>query len=263
MRLTNEQIEEYDRLGFLFFPELLSKEEVAILREEVDRAMATPGAWTQRDRGATTTAMALWTQRGDSAYGLLPGLPRIVEPARQLLREDVFHWHSKFIFKAPRTGAPWKWHQDYGYWYGDGCPTERLLSVMVFIDEARPDNGCLNLMVGAHKLGRLEHVPIESGTDGNQLGMRDDAVRSLVERYEVRAMTGAPGGVAFWHSNVPHVSAANTSEYPRLAVIVAYNAMSNAPASGKGAGQGKPEPIRTESEDALLRWKARAGNAAS
>jgi hypothetical protein len=256
MYLTEAQIRQYDEEGYLFFPNLFSAEEIALLREEVEAAQTTTGAWSQQDRGATTKAMALWTRPGKSAYDLLPGLPRLVEPTRQLLGEEVFHWHSKFIFKAPRTGAPWKWHQDYGYWHGDGCPTEKLLSAMVFIDEARPDNGCLNLMVGAHKLGRLEHVPIESGTDGKQIGMRDELIEELKKTYEVRPMVGEPGSVVLWHSNAPHASSANRSEHPRLAVIVAYNAMSNAPVDERGVGQGKPVPIVNVPDDALFRWKA-------
>ena len=37
MRLTQEQIDRYDRDGFLVFPDLFSPAEVAALRAEVDR----------------------------------------------------------------------------------------------------------------------------------------------------------------------------------------------------------------------------------
>ena len=254
MRLTDALIEQYREEGYLFFPELFSPDEIAILRGDVEEALKTPGAWTQRDRGADTQAMALWTQKGNSAYDLLPAIPRLYEPTRQLLGEEPFHWHTKFIFKAPRTGAPWKWHQDYGYWHNDGCLTSNLLSVMVFVDEARPDNGCLTLMPGAHKLGRMEHVPIESGTDGKQIGMPDSNIETLKKHYPLKPLVGKSGGVAFWHSNVPHASAANTSAHPRLAVIVAYNALSNVPVDGKGDGQGKPLPIEPVADDAILTW---------
>lgn len=254
MTLTDAQVRQFDEEGYLFFPNLFTDEEIGILRGDVEAAMKTPGAWTQRDRGASTTAMALWTEQGNSAYDMLPRIPRLLQPARQLVRDEVFHWHSKFIFKSPRTGAPWKWHQDYGYWHLDGCPTERLVSAMVFMDEARLDNGCLNMFVGAHKLGRLEHTPIESGTDGSQIGMPDAITDELKKHYEVRPMVGKPGGVVFWHANAPHASDANRSDHGRLAIIVAYNALSNQPVPGKGEAQGKPVALEAVSDDSILKW---------
>ena len=38
MALTPEQIDQYDRDGFLIFPDLFSSEEVAVLRREVRQA---------------------------------------------------------------------------------------------------------------------------------------------------------------------------------------------------------------------------------
>ena len=42
--------------------------------------------------------------------------PRIVNSMRALLREEIYHWHSKVMLKYPEGGGAWEWHQDYGYW---------------------------------------------------------------------------------------------------------------------------------------------------
>jgi ectoine hydroxylase-related dioxygenase (phytanoyl-CoA dioxygenase family) len=70
-------------------------------------------------------------------------------------------------------------------------------------------------------------------------------------------MTGKPGGAVFWHSNTPHASDWNRSEYGRLAIIVCYNAMSNNP--GEGRGHGLPIPVELAPEDALIQWKHAQG----
>jgi hypothetical protein len=256
MTLTEAQIRQFREEGHLFFPELFSPEEVDILKADVDRAQTTSRAWSSRDRNAETKAISLWMEPGDSAFDLLRCLPRLVVPTRQLLEDEIYHWHSKFTFKAPRTGGSWHWHQDYGYWYHDGCPTARMLSVMVFLDEARLDNGCLKFLVGAHHLGRLEHGQVEAGTEGTQMGMPLTIVEEAKKRFEVRPMIGKPGGTVFWHSNLPHQSDDNRSDFGRLAIIVCYNAMSNAP--GEGKGHGKPIPVEMVADDALLKWRARA-----
>ena len=42
MRLSSEQIEEFDRTGFLFFPSLFTKDEIRVLTDEV------PSLYAQR-----------------------------------------------------------------------------------------------------------------------------------------------------------------------------------------------------------------------
>jgi len=251
MSLTEQQLEAFRRDGYIRLDGLFSDEEVSVLRRNVDRAQSSTTTWTSRDREAGQVALALWTQAGDSAYADLYRLPRLVIPARQLLGDDIYHWHSKISFKPPRTGASWHWHQDYGYWFHDGCLTANMLSAMVFIDPAREDNGCLRFLVGAHSEGRFEHDAVDAGTEGKQTGMSLSLVEELRRKYPERSMIGDPGDVVFWHSNLPHASATNRSEHGRLAVIVCYNAMGNDP--GPGRGHGKPVPIETASDESLLR----------
>ena len=33
----------------------------------------------------------------------------------------MYHYHSKLMLKEPEVGGAWVWHQDYGYWYQNGC----------------------------------------------------------------------------------------------------------------------------------------------
>ena len=107
--------------------------------------------------------------------------PRIVNGVRALLREDVYHWHSKVMLKEPRQGGAWEWHQDYGYWYHDGAPYPRLLSCMIALDPATRENGCLKVLVGSHLLGRLDHGRQGSqvGADPERIAARGAAARAL------------------------------------------------------------------------------------
>ena len=60
--------------------------------------------------------------------------------------------------KEPKVGGAWEWHQDYGYWYkNEFLFPDQMISVMVAITKANKENGCLQVIKGSHKLGRIEH----------------------------------------------------------------------------------------------------------
>ena len=47
------------------------------------------------------------------------------------------------------------WHQDYGYWYYNGC--------QIALDRSGVENGCLEMVRGSHLLGRIDHAPVPGG----------------------------------------------------------------------------------------------------
>ncbi|MCZ6676962.1 MAG: phytanoyl-CoA dioxygenase family protein [Candidatus Poribacteria bacterium] len=164
-----------------------------------------------------------------------------------LLREEPYHWHSKVMLKEAEKGGAWEWHQDYGYWYHDGCPYPRMVSAMLALDEATRENGCLKVMVGSHLLGRLEH-----GREGSQMGADPQRVKALEDKLPILYVEAKPGSVLFFHCNLLHASEPNFSERPRIAYICCYNALSNIPVIGEG--HGKPVRIQSVSDDAILRF---------
>ncbi len=94
--------------------------------------------------------LALWADISDDVFGAVSSSPRIVNNIRMLLREDVYHWHSKVMMKEARAGgASGNGTKDYGYWYGDGCLYPRMVSCMIALDPATKANGCLKVIPGS------------------------------------------------------------------------------------------------------------------
>ena len=144
---------------------------------------------------------------------------------QQLLGEEVYHWHHKLILKEPRVGGAWAWHQDYGYWYHNGCLTPQLAGCLIAVDRATRENGCLQVIRGSHRLGRLDH-----GKVGDQTGIFDhDRLQAILARHELVYCDLEPGSAIFFHSNLIHRSDQNKSPNPRWAFICCYNARSNDP----------------------------------
>jgi hypothetical protein len=40
--------------------------------------------------------------------------------------------------KQPREGGAWEWHQDFGYWYNNGCLAPDMLSIYISLDKRHP-----------------------------------------------------------------------------------------------------------------------------
>jgi hypothetical protein len=78
--------------------------------------------------------MALWNHPGDSVYGLAARCEKMVDTLEDLLGGEVYHYHSKLTAKEPREGGAWEWHQDYGYWYHNGCLYRLMASAMIALD---------------------------------------------------------------------------------------------------------------------------------
>jgi ectoine hydroxylase-related dioxygenase (phytanoyl-CoA dioxygenase family) len=92
------------------------------------------------------------------------------------------------------------------------------------VDRATRANGCLQVIEGSHRLGRIDHV-----LTGDQAGADLERVQAILERLPLVYVEMEPGDVLFFHCNLLHRSAENRSEYPRWSMICCYNAASNDP----------------------------------
>jgi hypothetical protein len=92
--------------------------------------------YDRKDAEGKSTRMALWNHPGDSVYGLAARSHRVVDTMEAMLGGEVYHYHSKLTAKEPFDGGAWEWHQDYGYWYHNGCMFPYMASVMVALDRA-------------------------------------------------------------------------------------------------------------------------------
>jgi len=83
MKLTQEQIDYFNREGWLFLPELFSQEEVDLLAREAVSIYDTdrPEVWREKS-GAPRTAFAAHLY--NEAFGLLGAHPRMIDPVEQI-----------------------------------------------------------------------------------------------------------------------------------------------------------------------------------
>ena len=91
----------------------------------------------------------------DPAFVALARDPRLVALLEPLIGPDIVLMHSKLAAKPLRVDAgPVVWHQDGAFFPHSTCDVPTL---MVMLDDATPDNGCLHMVRGSHRLGYLVH----------------------------------------------------------------------------------------------------------
>ena len=224
-RLTEKQISDFHEDGYLIFPGLFDSQEADILRKaaHADSSFG-DNAYDLEDGEGRKAQLVLWNKAGEDLWGSIARSERIVNAMEQLFNDEVYHYHSKMSIKKPRTGGAWSWHQDYGYWYQNGCLLPDMGAAFIAVDPNTRANGCLQVLKGSHKMGRVEH-----GRYGDQTGAdpeRVEAAEKVMERVYVEL---APGDTLFFHSNTLHRSDQNTSEDPRWSLICCYNTKHNNP----------------------------------
>lgn len=224
--LSAEQFAAYERDGYVTVRGLFDAEEIALMREAIETDPALQSSlYDRRDTAGAATRMATWNHPGDSVYGLAARSERVVDTMEQMLGGEVYHYHSKLTAKEPRVGGAWEWHQDYGYWYHNGCVFPDMASVMVALDKSTRENGCLQVVRGSHRCGRIEHGVLK----GEQVGADPRRVEEMLKRLPVDYAELDPGDGLFFHSNVLHRSDQNRSDHRRWTVLMCYNAAHNDP----------------------------------
>ncbi len=223
--LTTEQVLAYDRDGFHFARELFDSDEIELLRRSAKEDKALDDhAFGRADGEGGTVRLSLWNHPGDGIYGAFARSHRLVSIAGELLRDEPYHYHSKMIMKDARVGGAWAWHQDYGYWYNNGVLTPNLVSAFIAVDPATRINGCLQVIRGSHRCGRIHHH-----LTGDQAGADMERVSEILKRFELIHAEMNPGDVIFFHSNLLHRSDQNRSDHPRWSMICCYNSRQNDP----------------------------------
>src|SRR4029079_8817331 len=103
MKLTQQQIEDFNREGWLFLPELFSPEEVEFLAREAEGIYDTkrPEVWREKS-GAPRAAFA--THLSSTAFARLGAHPRMIEPVEQIFGEKIYMHQYKITAKSAFTG---------------------------------------------------------------------------------------------------------------------------------------------------------------
>ena len=213
--INQHEIDQYHRDGFVTVDDVLSTEEIAALRiATTDPRVQEP--YTKLVEGPGWLHLLELTCKHE-AFHALARHPRLMEVVTSVLGKDVQLQHSKLAAKReqPGTGEV-PWHQDFSYFPHTNTD---LCAVMVMLDDATPDNGCMQMVRGSHREGLREHHDSSGWFAGScqEPGAWADASRI------VDVMPRA-GGISIHHCLTMHSSVANRSGAPRRGLVFQFRA---------------------------------------
>lgn len=222
-QLSSDQLQQYQRDGFVHISGLLDPAEIDELKQAVldtvtelgERRLA--GTDEQKIAGddyynkVFTQRLNLWKINA-TIKRYLQG-PELGGMAAQLEGVDRMRVYlDQALIKEP-FGNPTAWHLDNPYW---AFHSRHATSVWIALEDATLQNGCLSFIPGSHRLATFDNVGI-----GNQL----DALFTVYPKMKETAPVPVPmkaGDCSFHNGLVAHGAGANMTNGRRIAMTAAY-----------------------------------------
>jgi len=239
MRLSEEQLRQYDADGFLVVRDVFTKEELAPLQREIDglvddlaRRLQRAGKITNlhEDKGFYERLTALEKDFPGAAVlihigGILkPALaalwssPKLLEMIEQILGPEVVG-HPVWNLRSKTPGnalTTVPWHQDTAYLAAGAEQTFQPTAWIPLID-ADAENGTLQILKGGHKPGKVFPHQLEN-KKANKASWYLYIEDADLPRGEVVTCNMPMGSVLLLNQLVPHRSTENRSDRIRWSV---------------------------------------------
>ena len=221
MQLTTEHLEQFDREGYLFLPDMFTAAEAALLNREAQRVFSMDREEVVREKDGKTARTAFAAQNYNEGFRRLGRHPRLLEPVQQILDGDVYMHQFKVNAKAAFNGDVWQWHQDYGVWSRDDLmPEPRAMNIALFLEDVTEFNGALMFIPRSHKGGVIEAGQDVQTTSYPLWTIDDETISCLVDEGGIVSPKGKAGSVILFHSNLVHGSPSNMSPFDRTIVYL-------------------------------------------
>ncbi len=242
--LSQNQVDSFQRDGFLNSGPVLDEGELDALRDELDRVLAigpegfdgearkpvsfrdlNSPAESGESENPVWQIVNIW--EASPAFERLIYHPFVVKAISQLAgHRELMVWHDQIQYKPAEAGGQTGWHQDSPLW-----PIIKPLtpvSAWIPFDDADVENGCMWMVPGSHLWGDQIDFLREQRREFHELedfgGLPDfeppeqagvDAVRAVPRPVKRRE-------ISFHHSLTWHGSPHNRSDRPRRAIAIHY-----------------------------------------
>jgi ectoine hydroxylase len=237
-RLTDAELESMTENGYVVRERVFTGDECAAITDLCEALTDS----LIRDRQATryhigsytfdpdmlTGVIIKWEGDSDVVHGLEPFAhlspelerwaydPRFLEPSIPFIGdEQPTLFTEKLNLKRPFHGGPNPWHQDWPYWEA-AENRSRVVTAMLFLDDATLENGTLEVLPGSHKRG-----PWPTRTDRDEFGNLELDPKEI-EGHTPVALEVPAGSVVWFGPLLVHKSEPNRSDRERRTLLYSY-----------------------------------------
>jgi ectoine hydroxylase len=236
--LSETELAQYERDGFLVFDSFLDQATVREFREDLrayeddESILRSEGTITEPGKQEIRSIFGI--HELSDRFDRLTRDPKILAMVRQLLGSEAYIHQSRINFKPGFHGKGFDWHSDFETWHAeDGMPRMRAVSFSIALTDNTPFNGPLMLIPGSHKtfvpcVGRTPEDNYQSSLKKQELGVPNNRdLAAMADDYGIKAPTGPAGSLIIFECNTLHASNANMSPWPRSNLFFVYNSVEN------------------------------------
>lgn len=224
LRLSEEQLDQYERDGYVSGIKIFEDAQVDALRSELETFFQSdhPGNeyWheyhsNESNDPSNVLFHALGAWRIGRAFHDSLWNPRFTVPASDLLGGSVRFWHDQLFCKPAKHGGVVAWHQDYSYW----TRTEPMahLTCWIGLDDSDRENGCLQYIPGSHKWDLLPITGLAGDMEAIKKVLTDEQWEQFNKPVAIEMKKGEG---SFHHPLMVHGSYENRTDRPRRALVL-------------------------------------------
>lgn len=212
--LTEDAVRHYKTEGFHFPQRVMSAEDAAWYRREVERTTA----------ATPNPAEAL---KGTVSYRVKPYLlfewaadlvrhPVVLDAVEDLIGPDILVFHTTMWWK--KAGSPNRvpWHQDGTYF---GLAPFDHVTAWVALSHSNLDTGCVRILPRTHTDGQFPHADV---ADADLMLSRGQTVALDVDASKAVPIVLQPGEISLHHTMAIHSSDPNSGTDDRIGIGISY-----------------------------------------
>jgi len=204
--LTDEQLTEYDELGFLHSIPILSPDEVARFRAEIEETCRALGGRVTRLDAPHLYFRWAWE---------LSTHPRVLDCMQQLIGPNILLKSTRLFYKFGNSDSFVGWHQDG---ITEALEDAHVPAIWLGLTSATAENGCLRVVPRSHRLGLIPHAdrpnPDNLTSQGGTAQVEIDAPQDVVMQA---------GEMSLHHPLMLHASNPNRSGESRIGFSATYS----------------------------------------
>ena len=208
-KLTREQIQHFNKKGYIFPLDVFSPEEAEANRAYFDKLMAEAQA-----AGKNSYSINGWHHSCQSIYDLLID-ERILDYVEDLLGPNTVSRMTHFFSKISGDKKKVAWHQDASYW---PLTPSKTVTVWLAIDDVDLENAPMEVIPGSHLHGQ---IPFDKSTpeENNVLGQ---SVHQASQFGDPIPLVMKAGQISIHSDLLLHGSKPNTSDRRRCGLTLRY-----------------------------------------
>jgi len=207
--LSDAQVAQYHRDGFLFPIDAFSAEEARAFRDRLEDFERRDGRQFGKGHNFKPHLLFPWVDA-------LVRHPAVLDPVEDIIGPDIRLFHFTIWPKSPGDTAYVSWHQDATYF---GLEPAVHITAWVALTDVPVVSGAVEVVPGSHVRGQLHHGQF---ADDSNLLSRGQTLTADFDRGNTVFMTLKPGQMSLHHTHLIHRSGPNLSSDRRIGFGISY-----------------------------------------